>query len=210
MKKILFLLLFLKCFGGFCQIATPVGMNSTGQFIYSSAIGQATTAYIATASATVTNTASETSIVGTGLGSMTIPANTLTAGKVFRIKISGVYSTPAITAGSVVVKIKLGSTVIATGTASSLLVSASSASFSGMGIITCRTSGSGGTVVTDGALAYSVGNNLGNFSLDLNNAGATTTVNTTISQLLDVTVTWDSGSTSKIITSTTCIVEALN
>lgn len=163
-----------------------------------------------TGSTTVTNTVTETTIIGAGNGSLTLPANFLTAGKMLRVMAGGIYSTPAITAGSVTIKIKLGSTVIASGTASGLLISASSAAFSASSILSCRTVGASGTVMIDGHVDYSVGNNLARFYLDLNNGGATTTIDTTTSQALDVTANWDTASASKILTTTMFLLESLN
>lgn len=162
-----------------------------------------------TADQTVTNTVSETSIVGTGVGTATLPANFFVAGKTVRIRIGGVYSTPALGA-SLVVKVKLGSTAIASVTTTSLLGGASSLEFDGEAIVTCRTTGASGTVAVHGDIEYSI-TTAGGIALDsLNNGGATATVDTTTSKLFDVTVTWDTNTASRIVKSTVCSLEALN
>lgn len=176
--------------------ATPTSVTSTVIFIQ-------------TADKTVTNTVAETSLLGTGSGSMTLAANSLTVGKAIRLRIGGIYSTPLAATPSVAVKVKLGSTVIATVTTSSLLTGASGLEFDGEVLITCRTTGATGTVMVHGDIEYATGVS-GTIAVDpLNNAGATTTIDTTASNLLDVTVTWDTATSTRIAKSIACSVEVL-
>lgn len=169
--------------------------------------------YTQTADKTVTNTVTETSIIGTGVasgGGMTIAANGLIAGRTLRLRIGGVYSTPLASTPSLVIKVKLGSTVIATVTTSGLLSGATNLEFDGEITVTCRTAGASGTVMVHGDIEYATGV-AGTISVDsLNNAGATTVVDTTASNLLDVTVTWDSATSTRIAKSTVSVLEVLN
>lgn len=163
-----------------------------------------------TADKTVSNTVAETSVVGTGVGSMTLPANFFVAGKTLRIRIGGIYSTPAIATPSVTVKVKYGSTVLATVTTTSLLSGASNLEFDGEVAITCRTTGATGTVVAHGDIEYATGV-AGTIAVDpLNNAGAATTIDTTASALVDITVTWDTATSTRIATSTVTTCEVIN
>lgn len=167
-----------------------------------------------TADKTVTNTTSETSIVGTGVGSlataMTLPANFFVAGKTVRLRIGGIYSTPIASTPSVLVKIKYGSTVIATVTTTGLLAGASGLEFDGEVAITCRTTGASGSVMVHGDIEYATGL-AGTISVDpLNNAGTATTIDTTAASLLDVTIIWDTATSTRIVKSTVCLVEVLN
>lgn len=166
--------------------------------------------FMATADKTVTNTVTETSLVGTGSGSMTIAANYLTVGKTLRLRIGGIYSTPALATPSIVVKVKFASTVVATVTTSSLLTGASALEFDGEVLITCRTTGGTGTVAIHGDIEYATGIT-GTIAVDpLNNGGATKTIDTTASSLLDITVTWDTATSTRIVKSTVVTLEALN
>lgn len=166
--------------------------------------------FVQTADKTVTNTVTQTSIVGTGVGTVTLPANFFVAGKTIRLRIGGVYSTPALSTPSVIVRVKYGSTVIATVTTSALLSGATNLEFDGKVDITCRTPGGVGTVITHGDVIYATGV-AGTTAVDpLNNAGATTTIDTTTSNLLDVTIQWDTATTTRIVKATSCIVEVLN
>lgn len=168
------------------------------------------TLFTQTADKTVTNTVTETTILGTGVGSVTLPANFFVAGKTIRLRIGGIYSTPAASTPSLVIKVKYGSTVVATVTTSALVAGASSLEFDTGVDITCRSTGSSGTVMVHGDIEYATGA-AGTVLVDpLNNAGATTTINTTTSNALDVTVTWDAATSTRSVKSTVCTVEVLN
>ncbi len=164
-----------------------------------------------TADKTVTNTVTETSIIGTGVGyGLTLPTNFFVAGKTIRLRIGGIYTTPALATPSLVIKVKYGATVIATVTTTALLSGATNLEFDGEVDITCRTTGATGTVMVHGDIEYATGV-VGTIAVDpLNNAGATTTIDTTASSLLDVTITWDSATSTRSATSTVATVEVLN
>lgn len=168
------------------------------------------TIFTQTADQTVTNTTTETTILGSGVGTKTLPANFFVAGKTIRLRIGGIYSTPAVATPSIIIKVKYGSTTIATVTTSSLLSGASNLEFDGEVLITCRTTGSSGTVMVHGDIEYATGV-AGTISVDpLNNAGATTTINTTTSNAIDVTAQWDSATSTRIGKSTISTMEVLN
>lgn len=163
-----------------------------------------------TADQTVTNTVTETTILGTGVGTKTLPANFFVAGKTIRLRVGGIYSTPALATPSLIIKVKYGSTVVATVTTTALLSGATNLAFDGEVLITCRTTGGSGTVMVHGDIEYATGV-AGTIAVDpLNNAGATTTIDTTASNALDVTVQWDTNTTSRIAKSTVCTIEVLN
>lgn len=164
--------------------------------------------FTATATATIANTTTETTVFGSGVGTLTLPANFFTAGKTIRIMIGGVFST-LVTPGNLTVKVKLGSTTIATVTISNLLASASNNAFQVQGDITCRSTGGSGTVMVNGNINYDTGTLVRGVA-PLNNAGATTTIDTTASQALSVTVQWATASASNTISATTATVEVLS
>lgn len=168
------------------------------------------TIFVATTSTTITNTTSELTAIPTGIGSLTLPANFFVVGKVIEINGGGVFSTTAITAPNITVKIKLGSTVIATVTATNVLAGASSNAFSFDARITCYTTGASGSVMVDGIFSYETGALLARDSAALNNAGVTTTVDTTASKLLDITVTFSAASASNIIKTTTAVAKVVS
>ena len=66
-------------------------------------------------SPTITNTTTETSIIGTGVGGLIVPANTFQVGSSYHGKIGGVISNQ--NNDTIIVRIKTGSTILAsTGT----------------------------------------------------------------------------------------------
>lgn len=170
-----------------------------------------------TADKTVTNTVTETTIIGTGSTAKgtaaalpSLPANFFVEGKTIRVKIGGIYTTPLASTPSLIIKVKYGSTVIATVTTSGLAVGANSLRFDGELLITCRTAGVAGTVMTHGDIEYATGV-AGTVSIDsLNNAGATTTIDTTTGSALDVTVQWDTATSTRIAKSTVATFEVVN
>lgn len=164
--------------------------------------------FAGTADKTVTNTTDETSAIPTGIGTKTLQADWWQVGRSIRITGYGVYSTPIVTGGTVTVKVKLGSTVIATVATSALLVGASSAAFHLECIITCRTVGASGSVVCCGAVDYEVAS-AGHLFDNLDNDGAATTVDTTVSGDIDLTVQWDTASVSKIVKTVIAKLEVL-
>lgn len=167
------------------------------------------TIYRATASVTIANTTTETTTLsGTCVGSLTIPANWLSVGSSFRLKGGGVFST-FLTPGNVTVRIKLGGVTIATGTISNILASATNSGFDFEAIVVCRTIGASGTVMANGIATYETGT-LARGTLSLNNAGATSTIDTTANAAFDVTYQWATANASNTVTITTAAIEMLN
>lgn len=173
--------------------------------------GAAATLFTSTATQTVAATVAETTILGSGTGSLTLPASYLTVGKMLRLSIRGLYSTPALNIGNISIKIKFGSTVLnTTSTASALAISVTNGGFEGIAFITCRTTGASGTVILMGGIEYGVGNNLAPLVVAINNGTSTTTIDTTASQTLDCTVTWSNNTAGNSVSSLNCVLEALN
>lgn len=162
-----------------------------------------------TADKTVTNTLTETSIVGTGIGNLTLPANYLVIGKTIEIFMSGIYSTVAVTGDTVTVKVKYGSTVLATKATTGLVAGASALYWWARMLITCRTTGATGTVMASGDVTYQVAS-AATITNELNNAAATTTIDTTASSLIDITVTHSAANASNTVTSIVGSFKALN
>lgn len=196
---------------------TPTGMNSTGQFCIAGpndSIGINGSNYVAaiftaTADATITNTTSELSGLGTGIGTKTLTANSTVIGRTIRIEGSGVYSAAVVSPGTLTIKIKLGSTVLASTVLGAIVSGASNLGFQFEADFTFRTIGGSGTVVTAGSINYA-SNALGaRLFGDLNNSGSSATVDTTVDQAIDVTVTWQTASVSNIIKVTNSTIEVL-
>lgn len=162
-----------------------------------------------TADKSVTNTTTETSIVGTGVGGLTLPANFFVAGKTIRITIAGVYSTVAVTGDTVTVKVKYGSTVLTSKATTALVTGGTNLAWEAEVLITCRTTGATGTVQLGGGLTYQIAGAVAVYD-ELNNGVATTTLDTTASSLLDITVTHSAANASNTVKSLVSSFEVLN
>jgi hypothetical protein len=124
---------------------------------YTDAIGTGMVSlFTAQAVKTITNSASETSMIASGVGNLTLPANFLTLAKSIRIIGSGLYSTP-LAGSAVTIKVKLGSTVIASVTTTALLSLATNKSYSFEVNLVCYGIGTvetGGNVWLGGKVDY--------------------------------------------------------
>lgn len=151
-----------------------------------------------TASVTVANTASELTLVGSGYGSLTLPANFFITGKTIKVTVSGVRSATA--APTIQIKVKLGSTTVLDSTAVTSGNQTNQA-FVIQGWITCRSAGGSGTVFCQGVYSE-----VGNAQFGMANTG-TQTIDTTTTQTVNVTVQWGTASSSNTITATNLILE---
>lgn len=170
--------------------------------------------YTATASATVANTTAETSIIGTGIGSLSMPATAVEAlpvttvpfwfaGKTIRVRVMG-YLSQLVAGPNRTVKIYLGSTALGTVGPSSVATAVTDKGFMYEFLTTCRTTGATGTAFTQGTLFHSgIGQNY-------MNATSAVTIDTTTAAALDVRFTWGTGDPGNTITATNVTVEALN
>lgn len=159
------------------------------------------TKFVQTADKTIINSSAETTIIGTGEGSLTFPADYFTVGKTIKIHIHGYHSSdsnPLIT-----LKIKLNSTVVVTDA-----VASGNGTNDGFYIhaeIVFRTVGSTGTVSVGGHFEET---HSGGATIGLVQAG-TTTIDTTIAQTLDVTWTWGVADIRNTVTSQVTLIEVL-
>lgn len=163
-----------------------------------------------TAGKTVANTITETSIVGTGSGyGLTLPSNFWVVGKTIRITMCGVYSTVVVTGDTVTVKIKYGSTVLSSKATTALVTGGTNLAWEAEVLVTCRSTGSTGTVQVGGGITYQIASAAAVYD-EINNGVATSTLNTTTSNLLDVTVTHSAADASNTVTSLVATFEVLN
>ena len=152
------------------------------------------TLFTQTADATVASTTTATSIIGTGIGTLTLPANFEIGGKTIEWTIGGKKSA-TVTPVNITIEVLLGATVIGT---TGAVVSASGTNYGweASGLITCRTTGGSGVIKCSGRYTelIATGANVG-----IIDSGAT--INTAASQVLSVKVTWGTSSATNTITS---------
>lgn len=160
--------------------------------------------FMQTASVTVGNTGVETTLTGSGIGSLTLPANFLKAGTTLKVRVFGTHS--ATLAPTIELKVKLGGvTILDTGAVTT--GNSTNDLFSIEGWVTCRTTGAMGTVFAQGwyneraqipanALAYPMVNT------------TTSTIDTTAADAVDVTLQWGLGAVGNTATATHLVLES--
>ena len=149
-------------------------------------------------STTVTNTTAETTIIGTGVGSLIVPANGFAVGDSFRAILAGV-----INAGNnetIRIKIKAGSVVLADSGPQNLGSAITDDVWSLNIDFTVRQLGAAGvaSIVSLGGFHYTKTNNASVQGFGFNTVNSTT-FDTTVSNTLGVTVQWGSASTGNNI-----------
>lgn len=178
---------------------TGAGTYSTKSISYSDLLTQLTAAISGNAtlfglyaqtvsSATITNTTTETSVIGSGVGSLTVPADTFLRGDSYHAKIGGVIS--AQNGDTIEIHIKTGSTVLA----STGSISLSPVTALGWELeldFTIASLTATGSMCTNGNFAY----NRDTGSLEGFVFQDVQTLDTTIDNTLDITVEWGQAKT---------------
>lgn len=158
--------------------------------------------YNAIASVTVANTVAETTLL---TSTPTLAASYLTAGKTLNLVLDGTITntgTPTIR-----FRVKLGAVTVGDSAAITMVNIPASGRFHLEIPIVCRSTGGSGTVMCPVAGFYDV--SAGSALYGLNGASAATTVDTTASNIVDVTVTWGAASASNAITVTNATISVL-
>lgn len=156
---------------------------------------------------TVTATNVETSALGTGVGSLSVPANGFQVGDSFVLHLTGTVS--AANNETLTIKLKSGSTVLASSGAITLPV-LTSKKWNLDAHFTIRATGAAGVaaLMTSGAFTYNqnTGNTVDGVDFEsLNN----TTFDTTASNTLSVTVQWGSNNATNSISTSLGILEKI-
>ncbi len=153
-----------------------------------------------TADATIANTVTETTLLGTVLGTLTLPADFLIAGRVIRLTMSGYISTTG--TPNITIRSKLGSSEVI-GTGAFAVGAVSNVGWSYTSLITCRAAGVSGSVVSSGIFSWNNG------SIQHAVKTTSTTIDTTITQAIDITGEWSVADALNTITSQLATVEIL-
>lgn len=157
-------------------------------------------------SATSTSGTSASSWIGTGVGTVTLPANYLVAGKTIRIKAGGVFATAA-TPGTITLNVTVGSSTLFSSAAVTPNASLSVVFFF-EAVVTIRTVGSSGTQGNYGTIAYATGNNAAPLLLFGQLVGSGS-INTTVANTIGISTT-NSVASGAVFTIDTLVIEALN
>lgn len=161
------------------------------------------------ASATVANTTDETTLIGAGSGSITIPANTLLIGMVIRVSVAGVYSAIAVP-GTLQFRVRMGGiggTVVLDSGAQTPTANAANRLFEISGMIQVRTIGGSGTVFSQGkAIVASAAGTAVIWDMETT---AAVTIDTTVANDLQVSADWQTADPGNTITATNAFFEIL-
>ena len=164
--------------------------------------------FIAAATGQVTNTTTETTLIGSGIGSLTFPANTLFIGRTLRIQAYGIMST-ALVPGTLRIRIKIGTNVILDTGAQTPAASLVDLIWKIDAVITVRTVGSVDTVIGQSAFEFQAAALAALLSWAMTDTAA---VNVALNaqQTVAVPATWGTASADNNIRCTNCTVESLN
>lgn len=110
-----------------------------------------------TANVTVANTTTETTLVGTGNGSATLPVNFLQFGTAMQLWAMGVYSTTVGPTPTLRIRVKLGAAIVLDTTATTLTHGIDTLLWSCHALFVCRATGLPGSVIANGEMRYSLG-----------------------------------------------------
>lgn len=189
--------------------ALPIGSNSDSVVVWSASdsllkkIGFKQT-FAQTATVTISATTDQTTLISSGTGSLIIPAASWFEGKTFKVVLHGTYSTSSTNPPSLTIKIKLGTTVIATGTVN-LSANKSDVAFEGRAEFTCRSTGSSGTVFAMGMISTADG-----AIKKLNNGITAFAVDLSTNQTLNITATLSDASAGNAVSAYVILLEAMN
>lgn len=162
------------------------------------------TLFTQSATGTVASSTAETSIDSTGVGTKTLTASSITAGKEILVEGDGFYSTTG--TPTLRIKVKLGSTIILDTTAVTMPSSVTNHGFHLHAVITGRTTGASGTVFGQGSFDDKTTPSI---TLPMVNTAATT-IATNASQALTVTAQWGTNNASNTISLTNLSAQLLN
>jgi hypothetical protein len=159
--------------------------------------------FTATADATVSNSAAEATIVGTGVGSKTTTANYFAAGTSLLVRSSGYLSTPAVP-DAITIRIKAGTTAVGSATFT-LPLNLANQVFTVEALVTCRTAGATGTFMLNDIVLTTNSTLTATISAKALNT-ATVTLDTTGTLAWDVTAQWGAAQAGETIIGTNFVM----
>lgn len=157
--------------------------------------------FVQTADQIVANTVTETTILGTGVGTLTIPANVLKVGSLISCKVEGIVSDTA--NPSLRIRAKIGGVIIVDSGAVVLGGTANDHFALDVQMVVRAIGATGKLMSTGGAVTSK------NDHFALVRAGASPdelTIDTTTSLLMDMTVEWGTANAGNTITGQICIL----
>lgn len=148
----------------------------------------------------ITNTTATSLLFGAGVGTRTLPANLFRAGTRVRVHMSGTLATDAVAPGTLNIELKLGSTVVCSTTATTLVAVTGTKTWFADMEVTCQTAGASGVLQAAGQFGfYSAAGVKQTWSMDNTN---TTSFSTTGTLTVAVNATFGTADTDNSMLST--------
>jgi len=172
----------------------------------SSGDGTISCMFTQTADVTVGNSDTETTLLGTGVGTLTFAADAFTVGKTVKIHATGYFSTKS-SPGTFTWRFKIGTDTVA----SVAQIPPSALTTDGWyidAIVTCRTTGASGQFRGQGGMFWETSSTDGTIWRD--DTTANSTIDTTGSLTVDLTAQWGTADVGNTITCTNAVVTVLN
>lgn len=154
-----------------------------------------------TSNSTIADTVTETTMIDGGDGSLVLPANFFRVGRTLRIFARGIHSSTG--NPTVTIKVKLGSTVIAQGSAAG--GNGSSDGWDLVVDLTCRSIGGSAQIM---GVGYYNEHHSNGAKIGILDQGAT--INSGSSQTVDLTFTWGTADVGNTITTQIFLCDAIN
>jgi hypothetical protein len=150
---------------------------------------------------TITDTTTETSLIGTGVGGYTVPANNFAIGDSYFLRMAGKIS--CLGTANLIIRIKTTDGVLFAETGSIDLDTSTNRNWNIEVLFTIRNTGNSGlgVIVSSGEFTYIKDSGVTLEGADFSTINSTT-FDTTVSNTLNITAEWNTASTSNIIYST--------
>ena len=162
--------------------------------------------FTGTADATVADTTAEMSLIPTGIGTVTLPADFLVVGKTIKIDAWGIWTEDAVPS-TLELRAELGGTLLCT-TGAQTMVTSEGGEWHMEVIFTCRSTGVSGTIYSQGEVDF-----MSAFTTSVKHwmrRSATNAIDTTVSNAIDLTATHGAADADNSITTTNITVTVLN
>lgn len=184
--------------------ALGVYMNGIKQFVPG-------VLFSSTATGAVKNTTTETTVVGAGTGSKTLPAKFFVPGKTIHLVAYGILHTHVSGPGTINMQFKLGSTAVAITGANGLPAGINDTIWSADLFLTDQTTGTAGRVVAAGYFKYQQSGTANPVFFSMKpQVGYSVNIDTTASQVVDLTATFVVADVTQYIDSWMVLLTSLN
>jgi len=164
--------------------------------------------FLQIATVVVNNSDVETTLLGAGRGTLTIPANEVIVGTSIRVRMGGVYGSKGAAPGTLTINVLIGGVSIGTHI-ETLNANETNQPWELVAILSVRTIGAAGTIQASARWLHEYAQ--GGEVTDMGDFGviAVATVDTTAPMVIDVTADFSAADAANTITATNCCIEIM-